>query len=204
MAVYTQRVGASNLDGEEINNGNATITSTDLEIGEEASVGQENLVGQMFTGFWEGNGGPVEKEATIDSAIITYTVDEPTTAGTVTVNIKIEKTAAPAVYSGTTDMLSDRSYTTAQTNWVVQDFTAENDEEDTPDFKVPVQEVSDEVTDLDTNGDALSIVADGINGVTNTEARTAESWDGESGSGPLLTLNYTNPGGIARRVFTVS
>lgn len=180
MTVFSQRVSASSDDAEEEDaGGNMVLTSSDLELVNDPSLSGNADVGCRFLNVTIGQG------ETINSATVTFTVDEATTAGTPSVRIFGEDADDATTFTTSTNDITGRTRTTASVDWNVDDFTAENDEVASPDISSIISEIVGRAGW--SSGNALVVFFDHLSG---TDPRTAEAYDGETASAPLLEVDY--------------
>ena len=174
------RVSASTDDAEEDVDG-ATIgavdvVSSDLELTQEVD---NQLVGMRF------NNISIPQGAEIASAYVQFHVDE-TSSGTTNLTFHAEDSDNASTFSTTNSDLSNRTQTSASVSWnnvpAWNTVSEEGDNQKSPDIASVVQEVIDRPGWAQDNSIAIL--------VTGTGSRIAESYDGESPSAPLLTINY--------------
>ncbi|MGV9005078.1 MopE-related protein [Flavobacterium sp.] len=175
------RVNASEDDAEEnrFNNGAVDISSADLELYTEENVDPQ-YVGLRFKNIVVPHG------ATITSAYIEFTVDE-VNSGDVIISISGETTANPLTFAATPYNISSRPKTLATVNWSPIAWLNVDDIHQTTSLKIIVQELIDRQGWV--SGNAMAFLLYGGN--TPTNARIAESFDGESYSAPLLHIEYS-------------
>ncbi|MBN4081704.1 DUF1573 domain-containing protein, partial [bacterium AH-315-C07] len=169
-----RRINESYRDAEEdSSSGNMDLTSSDLELGYEFSP---QLVGMNFGELAIPNG------AVITNAYIQFVADENST-GSANVNIFGNAANNASSFTTTSYDLSSRAKTTASVAWpdLQQWFIDYNYK--SPDIKSVIQEIVDRPGWND--GNDLVVFIDG-NGT-----RTAESYNGEAQSAPILVVEYT-------------
>ena len=174
------RVNGTNNDAEEnlFNNGSVDLGSSDLELYTESGVDPQQI-GLRFQNL------SIPKNATITNAYIEFTVDE-VTSGNVTVNISGEATDNSLAFQNTGYNISSRTKTASIVAWNPTNWLNENDIHQTPNLKDLVQEIVNR--NGWSSGNSMSFILFGGNVPTN--ARVAESYDGENFSAPLLHIEY--------------
>lgn len=179
------QIDSSTDDAEEhLTEGNTIdLTSTDLELASEGGGSDTQLIGLRF------NNVNIPAMATINSASVQFHVDE-TDAEPTSVNIFGELNANPVTYSSTAGDISARARTLAEVAW--DDIPAwntvneEGPDQQTPDLASIIQEIVNQGGWNSGNSLALMIEETSISG-----ERTAESFDGEAGSAPILLVDFT-------------
>ena len=171
---------ANGMDDVEQNGTNGSIytNSSDMELVNDGSKGNQ-IVGLRFTGI------TVPQGATITKAYIQFTVDE-TSSGTTNLNIKGQDINDAPAFASSTNNVSNRTTTTASVSWNPLPWNsvgASGTNERTPDIKSIVQEIVDR-SGWNSGNDMAMII-------TGTGERTAEAYEGVSGSAALLHLEYT-------------
>ena len=178
------RISSNNDDAEErISDGDMYRDSSDLEFGYDNHVGGLQIVGMRFKNV------DIPQGATINSAYIEFETDE-TDSGTTNLVIFGENKDNPSKFSNKDDNISDRVTTSASVNWTPSAWNTVNELHQTPDIKVIIQEIVNR-TGWKANNKLVLIIKPGTGCTTSSCQRTAESNDGESGSAPLLVVNYT-------------
>lgn len=182
---------ASNDDAEEdLIGGSIDITSSDLEL---VTENQEQAIGLRYANV------SIPQGATITSAYLQFRVDEVSTSGNVDVAFLVENTDDAQAYSPSTNNISGRPYSNADTIlWNINQWpnvgTVGSDQQ-SPDLSTLIQAIVDKQTWF--SGNALALLAIdpqrlGISGYAgNTGRRTAESFDGSGG--PQLVVEYLEP-----------
>lgn len=169
------RISASNDDAEErISDGDMSRTSTDLELISDG--GDDQLVGMRFQNM------TIPQGATIDSAYIVFTVDE-TNTGATSVTIRGQDIDNATTFNNSDNNISSRTTTTAFRDWnSIPVWNTVNDTFHTPDLGPIVAEIVGRGGW--TSGNAMAMIVNG------SGERTAESFDGEPESAPLLKVFY--------------
>jgi hypothetical protein len=175
------RVIASTDDSEEDQNGTIDLTSTDLELIQDASAVQE--VGMRFLNI------TIPQGANIADAYIEFETDETTSVAT-DLTFWGEDTSNASTFSSTSYDISNRTKTTASVTWSnVPPWIIVDENNQTPDLSPVIQEI---VNRGDwSSGNAMVVI------VTGTGTRIAESEDGESSAAPLLHVEYTTGTGAS-------
>ncbi|OMH33723.1 PilC/PilY family type IV pilus protein [Motiliproteus sp. MSK22-1] len=175
------RVSSGNDDAEEkVSNGDMNRTSTDLELMHESS---EQIVGIRFDSV------DIPVGSTIVSAKITFEIDEEHSESSDDVSIRIsaQDSDDPVSFGSSDNNISGsgRPKTTANTSWTITTSPAVNNDLITPDLTSLVQEVVDRSGWAPNN--AMVFILEHISG---DGVRWVESYNGESGSAPLLEITY--------------
>lgn len=182
MAIFSVRVAASSDDAEEEDSGgNMSTTSSDLELVTDPSLAGKSQVGCRFLSV------TIDNAETINSATVTFTVDEATTSGTPSVRIACEDVDDATTFTTTVGDISNRTRTTADVVWNLPTFDAVDEEYTSEDFASSVQEVVNRAGWA--NGNDLNVFFDYESG-TESDPRTAESFDGESASAPIIEIDF--------------
>jgi MSHA biogenesis protein MshQ len=178
------RLSADNDDAEErVSDGDMYRDSTDLELGYDGFVGGLQFVGMRFRSV------NIPQGATINSAYIEFEADE-TDAGTTNLIIYGDADDSPNQFANNAGNISGRNKTTASVSWSPSAWNSENDLHQTADIAPIIQEIVNRSGWVANNNLAI-IVAPGTGCSSSSCQRTAESHDGESGSAPLLVVNYS-------------
>jgi hypothetical protein len=173
--VFEVRVGVSGDDVEEYPDGFLYTDSSDLELVTESDP---QLVGLRFVGV------EVPRGAVVSDAWVQFTVDE-VSGGGVSLVVRGEASGDAAVFSGS-GAVSSRVLTGASVVWEPPSWDvvgAAGVGQRTPDLSGVVQEVVDHPGWV--SGNALVLV------VSGSGSRVAESFDGSSGSAPLLHVEFS-------------
>lgn len=192
---FEKRIASSMDDVEQNQNGSIYTNSSDIELVADGSRGNQTI-GLRFTGV------NIPQGATITNAYIQFTCDE-TNTGTTNLTIKGEDVNNSSAFTTSTNNVSNRTKTSASANWSPSSWNsvgASGSNERTPELKNIVQEIVNRSGWSANN--AMSFI------ITGTGERTAESYDGSSGSAPLLHIEYsdgsssTEEGTLNKRVAT--
>ena len=178
------RISSDNDDAEElISDGDMYRDSTDLEFGYDDHQGGLQIVGMRFQSV------DIPQGATITSAYIEFETDE-TDSGTTTLVIVGEDGDSPKEFKNGKKNISKRTKTSASVNWNPSAWNTVDELHQTPDISTIIQEIVDR-TGWAANNNVVIIVEPGTGCTSINCQRTAESHDGESGSAPVLVVNYT-------------
>ncbi len=152
---------ASDYAEEDVSDGSIYLTSSDLELADEAGGQGLQEVGVRFTGV------NIPQGKTITSAYIQFQADE-SGSGAVSLNIYGEDTDNSTAFTSTAYDVSNRTKTSASVAWSPPGWTAPNagPNQQTPDLTAIIQEIIDRPGW--NSGNTLAII---ING---TGTRTAE------------------------------
>jgi hypothetical protein len=176
MTVLERRV-ASGADDVEQRGHSMSLSSTDLELIQDGSTVQQ--VGLRFTGI------DIPSGATITRAYIQFTSDEASSVATA-LSIRGEDTDDAAAFTTARDNLSARLFTDASTSWTPPAWTtigAASLAQQTPDLSAIVQEIVGRSGW--TMGNDMAFV------FTGSGTRTAEAFEGNAASAPLLHIEWT-------------
>ncbi|MCU0417198.1 MAG: DUF839 domain-containing protein [Cytophagaceae bacterium] len=192
--VLSVRINSASDDMEEYVAGtNQTKTvgsmdpgSSDLELGNEATTGDPQLVGLRFTNI------TIPKGALVTKATIQFTVDA-ISKNTDPCNVQIVGEANDNTItfnSLNSGDLSARPKTTANVSWAVTGSSwatvgSATDDQETPDIKTIIQEIIDRSGWA--AGNALSLY------IFGTGTREVESFEGSSAQAALLSIEYYVP-----------
>jgi hypothetical protein len=170
---------SGNDDAEE-SGGDVTLDSSDLELTDDPDYwGNDQTVGIRFQDV------PVPAGATITSAYIRFTTDEPTDIET-SVTIRGQAHADPPQFQNNQNNLSDRSTTTASADWNdIEPWEFGNEAHNSTDVSAVVQEIID--MDGWSSGNALAFL------ITGNGTRVAHSYDGSEQDAPVLNVSWTAP-----------
>ena len=165
------RINSSYDDVEENQNGSMYMNSTDIELVNDGSKGNQTI-GLRF------NGLNIPQGATIKNAYVQFTTDE-TNGGSTSLTIKGHDADNSPAFTTASNNVSSRSKTTSAVNWSPATWSSigqASSAQRTPELKSIVQEI------VNRSGwsasSALSLI------ITGSGERTAESYDGSSGSAP--------------------
>ena len=179
------RVAASDDDAEEnlATGVMDSLTSSDLEITEEGSPAENQLVGMRF------NNIAVPQGAIITSAYVQFHVDEIDVPGDNRPGTKFLRGEAvdnAAGFSSTDLDISSRPTTSAEASWdwpLWLTVHEEGPDQQTPDISAVIQEIVDRPGW--STGNSLALI------ITGTGENTAESFDGEADAAALLHVDFT-------------
>jgi hypothetical protein len=193
-------VSGSNNDAEESTSGSVNLTSTDLELINDAGTNQ--TVGIRFAGV------NVPPGATIERAYVQFTVDENQTGTPVTVTIQGQKIGNAPVFTTTSGNVSSRLRTTAQVSWAsippwpTADIGLAGPNQQTPELRTIIQEIVDQTGPGGwVSGNALVVIITGSNGNIR---RTAVSADGTAGQQARLHLEWSVPAALLSQPVTTT
>lgn len=169
------RVNTGNDDAEEeTSNGSMDLSSSDIELGEDGSIPQWS--GMRFTNL------TIPQGASITSAYIEFEVDETDTEATY-VTIWGQDIDNALTFSSTAYDITNRTKTTASVAWNnVAIWGTVDEKKQSPSLTSIIQEIVDRPGW--SSGNSMVIMANG------TGERTAESYNGEPASAPLLVIDY--------------
>ncbi|WP_245429263.1 hypothetical protein [Mesorhizobium sp. WSM3860] len=178
--IFEARVATAGDDVEEKGSGSISTNVSDLELGFDSSTRQ--TVGLRFTGI------DIPQGAIITSAYIQFQANEVKTGAT-SLLIKGQDTDDASAFTSTSFNVSSRATTDASTAWTPDPWTtvgAHGLAERTPDLTAIVQEI--------VNRSGWAALNDMAFLVTGTGTRTADSYEYNSASAPLLHVEYVLPG----------
>ncbi|MFK7996547.1 MAG: pre-peptidase C-terminal domain-containing protein [Granulosicoccus sp.] len=173
--IIESRVTSRNDDAEEDTAGAIELRSSDLELGVESTA---QTVGIRF------NAVDIPPGATITAASIQFTVDEPN-RGASSLTIYGEASGNATAFSSAIGNVSSRPQTVSSVDWSPASWTvvgAAGNEQRTPDLSVIVQEIINQNGWSQGNSLVLLVVGSG--------QRTAESFDGDNSSAPVLRVEF--------------
>ena len=179
MAVLEKRV-ASGADDVEQRGHSMSLSSTDLELIQDGTNVQQ--VGLRFTGI------DIPVGAIVTRAYIQFTTDEVSSVAT-SLLVRGEDADDAAAFTATTDNLSARAVTDASVAWSPPAWTtvgAAGSAQQTPDLTAVVQEIVGRFGW--TAGNDMAFI------VTGSGTRTAEAFEGNAASAPLLHIEWTDGG----------
>jgi hypothetical protein len=169
------RVVTSSDDAEETSSGSVNLTSSDLELVEDASI---QTVGIRFRTII------IPKSSQIINAYIQFQVDELSSVST-SLTIWGEAQDNPATFTTTNHNISSRSKTFAAVAWSPPPWTVEGQagvDQRSPDLSAIIQEIVNRSGW--SEGNSLVIIVGG------SGVRTAEAYDGSHAGAPLLHIEY--------------
>ena len=172
------QVSADSDDAEErVSSGNMNLGSSDLELVDEGgSAGNRQLVGMRFLNVEVANG------ATILEAYLEFETDE-TDSGASSLTIRGQDADNPGTFTGGNSNISNRTTTTASTNWNnLPAWNTTSEHHISPDISAVVQEIVDRGGW--SSGNAMVYVVNG------SGERTAESHNGEPDAAAILRIKY--------------
>ncbi|WP_245429379.1 RTX toxin [Mesorhizobium sp. WSM3860] len=178
--LFETRVATAGDDVEEKGSGSISTNINDLELGFDSSTRQ--TVGIRFTGL------DIPQGAIITSAYIQFQANEVKTGAT-SLLIKGQDTDDASAFTSTSFNVSSRATTDASTAWTPDPWTTVGEHglaERTPDLTAIVQEI--------VSRSGWAALNDMAFLVTGTGTRTADSYEYNPASAPLLHIEYTLPG----------
>ena len=185
--VVEVRVAAGGDDAEEkVATGSIDLTSSDLEITEEGGPGDNQLIGMRFDNV------AIPQGMIITSAYVQFHVDETSVPGDNrpgTKTLRGEAVDNAATYSAAAFDISSRPTTAAEASWDWPEWLTTHEEgpdQQTSDIAAVIQEIVDRPGWSWGNSLVLIITGSGEN--------TAESFNGEADSAPLLHVSFELPG----------
>ncbi|MHC4726597.1 MAG: hypothetical protein ACYS17_05155 [Planctomycetota bacterium] len=177
------RVAAGEDDAEEkVASGSIDLTSSDLEITEEGGPEDNQLIGMRF------NNIVIPQGAVISSAYVQFHVDETDVPGDNRPGTKFlrgEASDNAATFSSAASDISSRPTTSAEASWDWPEWLTTHEEgpdQQTSDISAVIQEIVDQPGWSAGNSLVLIITGSGEN--------TAESFNGEAESAPLLHVEF--------------
>lgn len=169
------RVMASADDAEERADGTMRLTSSDLEMTEDAG---EQQIGMRFTDI------RIPKGATITSARVDFCVDEATSDATA-LTIEGEDVSSAVSFTASTGNIRGRTRTSASVSWSPGAWSTVGDVQPSADVSSIIQELVDR-PDW-TAGGAMALL------ISGTGKRVAKSFDNSPAEAPQLVLAWSNP-----------
>ena len=170
----TIRVDAANDDAEErINTGNMYLSSSDLELIEDA---RDQEVGIRF------NNINIPKGSIIQSAKLTFIIDEQKTEIT-DLNLHGHDVDNSQGFSSDDHNITSRVKTSNSVSWDSLPILGVGESLESPDISAIIQEIINR--EGWSPGNSLSII------ITGSGKRTVESYEGDSQKAPLLTISYS-------------
>jgi hypothetical protein len=172
------QVDTSVNDAEEnLKSGNVSLTSLDLQLGEDKNVNQ--LVGIRFSEITIPHG------ATITSAYVEFEVGGINSTST-SVTIQGQAIDNAPVFASTKNNISARQRTTAKISWNnIPAWLTLNAKWQTPNISAIIQDIVSRPNWAVGNSIVIIIAGSG--------QRAAKSYDGEPLAAPKLIINYTIP-----------
>lgn len=175
---FKRKVQSSTDDAEEQNDGDMELTSGDLDFFQSGI----KYIGLRFTNV------TIPDNATIISAVVKFTSEDNDGGTAGTANIYCEKTANSSTFTNSDDDISDRTFTTAYSEWTGVPSWIRGSHYYTADFTDAVQEVINQATWA--SGNAMSVL---FHITVTGNDRDAISRDRSSGDAPELIVTYTTP-----------
>jgi len=179
------QVSADSDDAEEKVPGSVNNGSSDLEM---AYDNREQTIGLRFTNV------DIPADATIEHASVQFTVDE-TASGATLLTIHGQDHGDPPTFSEADNDITSRGLTPASVDWnpAAWDTTGDSGSaQESPDIKTVIQQIV-EHNDW-ASGNALVLVVSGTT-MSKSDARIAESHDGDAAAAAMLHVSYTTGGG---------
>ncbi|MEZ5105132.1 MAG: DNRLRE domain-containing protein [Draconibacterium sp.] len=173
------RISASSDDAEELETtGAMDLTSSDLEIVHDAldASGTDQIVGIRFQNV------EIPQGATITSAYIEFETDETDNEDPCDLTIYGQADDNPSTFTSSAYNISNRTKTTAFSNWSPDDWTTVDEIHQTEDISAVVQELVNRAGW--GSGNSMVYIIEG------TGQRIAEAYDGETSAAALLVVNY--------------
>ena len=168
-----KRVIASDDDAEESSSGAMNLTSSDLELVQEATT---QTIGIRFRAL------AIPKGATISSAEIEFEIDEPA-SGTTHLTLRGEATDNALSFGSSAHNISSRATTAASVSWSSVAAPAVDAKLTTPDLTSLVQEIVNRPGWV--SGHSLAFI------LTGSGKRVVESYNGETGAAPKLKITHS-------------
>ncbi|MBN1576001.1 MAG: CehA/McbA family metallohydrolase [Chitinispirillaceae bacterium] len=170
-----RRIAAGADDAEENRAGKVSLTSSDLELADDADP---QSVGLHFTGCG------IPPGSAINIATLQFTCDETSDEPTV-VSISGENADNAAPFTNTTGNISGRTSTAAAVSWTIPAWLAADEagiNQRTPDLKTIIQEIVNR-SGYTTESSLVFILSGG-------GSRIAQSYETSSEHAPLLHVEY--------------
>lgn len=169
-------------DAEEMSDGDMSLSSRDLDLF-QAGFDSIGLRFQSLT---------IPQGATINSAVVRFTAEEDDGKSPGSGRIYCQDADTAATFTSTTNDITNRTLTTAYTDWTNETDWISQREYDTPDFSAAVQEVVDRAGWA--SGNHLVVI---VNNMSTAHDRDAWTYDGKPGSASEIRITYTEarPGG---------
>ncbi len=168
-------------------------SSSDLELIYDggSNQGLNQTVGLRFVGV------NIPKGAVITKAYVQFTVDESSSGGTsLTIEGELSDSADPFVAAN--GNISGRRRTASSVGWSPASWSAAGEsgsDQRTPDLSAVIQEIVSQGGWI--KGNALAVI------ITGSGTRTAESFEGNAASAPVLHVEFTGEVGAEIERFTV-
>lgn len=179
LYAITSTVNGSANDAEQSASGPVNLTSTDLELVNDAAAGAgDQIIGVRFENV------VVPPGAVIVSANIQFSADE-TQSDATTLTLRAQAADNPAIFATADNNISARPMTAASVAWSPASWDTLNERgplQRTPDLSALVREVT--ARPGWSNGNAMAFI------VSGSGHRTAESADKPGGLPATLTITY--------------
>jgi YVTN family beta-propeller protein len=178
---FNGRVAASSDDAEESGNGSVNLASTDLEFMKDGTV--QRAVGMRWPNV------SIPQGATIANAYLVLTTDE---AGSTPADVRFYGEASDNALTFNTNPgnVSSRTPTVASSDWLgIPAWGTLGKERHSPDISRILQEIVNRAGWR--SGNSIVIIAKPL--TSNTDPRTAVSFDLNPGQAPRLHIEYTLP-----------
>jgi hypothetical protein len=173
-SIAEARVASSADDAEESSTGAMSLTSTDMELVNDGSRGDQR-VGLRFSNL------SVPQGAAIRDAYVVFVTDEAKTAAA-QVTVRAQAIDSAPVFTTANNNVSSRSSTGAQVPWSMAAWSTIGQAVQSPSLTALVQEVVSRPGWRP--GNALALL------ITGTGVRTASAFDGAPGQAALLHVVY--------------
>lgn len=169
------RVVAGSDDAEESSAGAVSLTSTDLELVNDGSLGNQK-VGMRFRAL------DIPRGATITRAHVVFATDE-TGSAAASLTLRGQASDNAPAFTTSSGNVSSRSLTTAQVSWTPGAWATVGQTQQTPDLSAIITEIVARANWAP--GNAIALV------VTGTGRRTAEAFEGSAAQAPLLHVEFS-------------
>ena len=173
--ISTSTIGTDDAE-EDLATGVVNLYSSDLELSEDFTNGEDQIIGIRFPNL------TIPQGSTISSAYIEFEVDETSTIPT-NLTFWAEDIDDAPTFNATTNNISSRTKTTASVNW---NNVSPWEEVDVKHNSAGLMPIIQEVTDRAgwASGNGIVILIEG------TGTRTAESYNGENAAAPKIYVTY--------------
>lgn len=190
--VYTVSASiiSSNDDVEEGDDGQISVTSSDLELVDEEWHGNQHI-GLRFTGL------EIPRGAFIRSASIQFTVDE-TSSGDCQLSISGHNTDDSEQFTSDRYNVTSRELTQSSIDWSPEPWNIvgqQSEQQLSPDLSSIIQEIVSR-TGYQPNS-AISLIISGVG------VRVAESYDGFASLAPVLNVEYIIPDSVISNEYPI-
>ena len=183
MPTLEARISSSADDAEERASGSLNFTSSDLELVNDGTTGDQT-VGLRFSGL------DIPQGAVITNAYLQFQGDETDTVAT-SLQIHGEDTDNALAFARSKFNVSSRQPTSATVAWTTDGWTTISEagaQQQTEDISAIIQEIVNQPGWTPNNSIALLI--------TESGERTAESFNGVAPPPPLLPIEHLPPGAV--------